>query len=129
MVAAEEPAGENLACAASLLGRDDGGELAAGHIPDETARGGVDPADDAAGVDHVARDVDVLQRISDAGVERLRGRHRIPRVSRTPAQDADTSASPPRITFAPPPGLRPEHGERGAPEQDDREDVDQREEA
>src|SRR5829696_4840679 len=59
----------------------------------------------------------------------FRDGHRIPPVSRTRAQDADTSASPPRITFPQPPRLHPEDGERGAAEQDDREDVDQREEA
>jgi hypothetical protein len=56
-----EVALEDLARAAALLARNHRRELAAAHVADDPLGGRVDPPDDARGVDHVARDADVLE--------------------------------------------------------------------
>ena len=66
---------ERLARAARVLGRHHRGELAAAHVTDEPPGGRVHPADDAGGVDRVARHVDVVQRALDVAAEPTQSAH------------------------------------------------------
>ena len=66
---------EDLARQACRLGRDDGGELAPDRVADKSLCGPVQPADDAVCVDHVGRDVDVLERCLDVSTEGVETGH------------------------------------------------------
>ena len=61
---------EKLACAQTVLGRDDRGEVATAHIANEPLGGRIDPPDQARLVEDVARDTYVLQGSFDIPADR-----------------------------------------------------------
>ena len=67
---------EQLAGAAVVLRRDDGGELATTNVAEEPLGCGVDPLDDSRRVDDVARDTDVVQSLLEVAVNSQAGGHR-----------------------------------------------------
>src|SRR3954451_16512184 len=60
---------EQLACAAGVLGRDDGREVAAANITDETLGCRIDPPDDSRRVEDIARDADAAQSLLDIAAD------------------------------------------------------------
>ena len=66
---------ERLARATHLFGCDHRGELPPDDVADDPLCRRVRPANDAGVVDHVARNVDVLQRMLDVGVHRIECGH------------------------------------------------------
>ena len=61
--------GEQLAGALPVLGRDDGGELAAANVADKPLGRRIDPPDDSRCVEDVARDADAVQRLLDVAAD------------------------------------------------------------
>ena len=66
---AEHLLGEQLAGAAGVLGRDDGGVVAAANVAEKPLGCRIDPADDARCVEDVARDADALQSLLDVAAD------------------------------------------------------------
>ena len=58
-------AGKVLSCPAGVFMGYDRGELSPAHVADKAPRCGVEPADDSGRIDHVAGNVDVLERRLD----------------------------------------------------------------
>ncbi len=58
-------AGKVLSCPAGVFMGYDRGELSSAHVADKPARRGVEPADDPGRIDHVAGNVDGLERVLD----------------------------------------------------------------
>ncbi len=66
---AEYLPGEQLAGAPAVLGRNDGGEVAAANVADELLGCRIDPADDTGCVEDVARDADAAQSLLDVAAD------------------------------------------------------------
>ena len=62
---AEHLLGEQLAGAAAVLGRDDGGEVATANVTDKPLGGRIQPPDNPGRVKDIAWDADVLQSLLD----------------------------------------------------------------
>ncbi len=73
---AEHFLGEQLAGAAAVLGRDNGGEVATANVAEKLLGCRIDPADDSCFVENVARDADALQSLLDVAADcQARGHH------------------------------------------------------
>ena len=72
---AEHFLGEQLAGAAAVLGRDDGGEVATADVADKPLGCRIDPPDDARFVEDIARDADALQSLLDVAADFQAGGH------------------------------------------------------
>ena len=68
-------AGKVLACPPGVFMGYDRGELSSAHVADKTPRCGVDPADDPGRIDHVAGNVDGLERLLEVTADFPKSRH------------------------------------------------------
>ena len=72
---AEHLAGEQLAGAAAVLGRDDGGVLATANVAEKPLGRRIDPADDSRRVEDVTRNTDAGQSLLDVAADCQAGDH------------------------------------------------------